>query len=234
MVHAPFVGIGFEWCVKAFGVHRPIPAVVGLPALLVAVSGTGRAVRTVRVNRSLRHDAPGSIEVAGHARPFAFTLPGRGGHIVLSSALVDLLDDEERAVVVAHETAHGRHRHDRYLLIANTTAAAIPLLRPLASRLEFSLERWADESAGARCGDRRFVARTLGKVALGQATTPCGALTFAGLGVSARVAALLAPPVHHPRRATVVGLWSAIATTALLAMLQIHHLGGLASALCLD
>lgn len=231
LAHTPFVGTGFEWCVKAFGVHQGVPVAIGLPALIVAASGFCRVVGTIRANRRLRHDAPGSVEVAGHDRPFAFTMPGRGGHIVLSSALVDLLDDEEREVVVAHEAAHGRHRHDRYLLIANITAAAVPFLRPLASRLEFSLERWADEAAVAQCGDRRFVARTLGKVALGHAA-PRGALTFAGLGVAARVAALLAPPVRQPRRPLVVGLWSAIATTGLLALFQIHHLGGLTGALC--
>ncbi len=231
VAHTPVVGNGLEWCTKALGVHEPVPAAVGLSALVIAILGTARAVDALRIQRRFRHDGPGFVEVTGHHRPFAFTLPGRGGHIIVSSALVDLLDDDEQAVVLAHESAHGRHRHDRYLLIAQIAVRTIPLLRPLASRLEFSLERWADESAAGHCGDRRFVARTLGKVALRHAA-PAPALSFAGLGVPARVAALLAPPVSTPRQTLVVALWSVIAITVGLALFQIHHIVGLVAALC--
>jgi hypothetical protein len=231
LAHSEWLGSGFEWCARAFGLHQPVSAYVGMPAVLAGGVGTWRGVRALRMHRRLRHDAPGSVEVAGHERPFAYTLPGRGGHIVLSSALVDLLDETEREIVVAHELAHARHRHDRYLLAGAITTATIPLLRPLASRLEYSVERWADEAAASRCGDRRLVARTLGKVALGQAQLR-GVLPFAGLGVGARVAALLAAPPRGPRPGSVVLLWSGIAVTATLALYQLHHLGALAAALC--
>ena len=105
------------------------------------------------------------------------------------------------------------------------------MLRPLASRLQFSLERCADEAAVEECGDRRFVARTLGKVAL-HGVTPVGALGFAGLGVPARVAALLSAPAPRPRWSLLVGLWLAIAATGALGAFQIHHLTSLVTALC--
>lgn len=231
VAHAPFFGPGLEWCTKAVGVHQRVPWWVGLPTLLLSTIGTVRAVKVLRSHRRLREDHPGSIEIAGHDRPFAFTLPGRGGHIVLSSGLIELLDDDEQDVVLAHEGAHARHRHDRYLLVAQLAAAAIPFLRPLTSRLLFSIERWADEVAVKACGDRRFVARTLGKVAL-HGITPVGALSFAGLGVPARVAALLAPAAATPRAPIVVAMWSSIGFTGVLAAFQIHHLAGLITALC--
>ena len=233
LAHVPFFGLGLDWCAKAFGVHERIPTWLGLPSLMLTVSGSVSAARVVRAYRRLRHDRPGSVEIAGHDRPFAFTLPGRGGHVVVSTGLVELLDESEQAVVLAHEGAHARHRHDRYLLVAQLAAASIPPLRPLASRLQFSLERWADEAAVAECGDRRFVARTLGKVAL-HSVAPVGAMSFAGLGVPARVAALLAPPVPSPRSPLVVVLWVAIAATGVLAAFQIHHLASLLTALCPD
>ena len=229
--HAPFLGSGLRWCIDVFGAHDRISPWVGLPSLLLAAIGTFRASRVVRAHRRLRHDHLGFVEIACHEQPFAYTLPGRGGHVVLSSGLVELLDDEERNVVLAHERAHAKHRHDRYLLVAQLAAATIPMLRPLTSRLQFSLERWADEAAVEECGDRRFVARTLGKVAL-RSVTPVGAMSFAGLGVPARVSALLSAPATTPRAPLLIGLWSAIAVTGALAAFQVHHLGSLVTALC--
>ena len=231
LAHAPFLWSGFGWCAEVFGIHDRISSTIGLPSLILAAAGTVQGVRVVGAHRCLRHDRPGSVEIACHEQPFAFTLPGRGGHVVLSSGLLELLNDDERRVVLAHEGAHARHRHDRYLLIAQLAAACIPVMRPLSSRLRFSLERWADESAVEACGDRRFVARTLGKVAL-HTVTPVGALSFAGLGVPARVAALLSPPAPTPRSSLLIMLWLAIATTGALGAVQIHHLASFVSALC--
>ena len=231
LAHIPLLGGWLDWCAEALGVHGPIPAWFGVPALLLSIAGIVRTRTVLRGYRRLRHDHPGTVEIADHAQPFAFTLPGRGGHVVLSSGLIDMLDDAEQEVVLAHERAHARHRHDRYLLTAQLAAALIPPLRFLAGRLQFSLERWADEIAVAHCGDRSFVARTLGKVAL-RSITPAGAMSFAGLGVPARVAALLSPPMTPLRSSSHAALWGAILATGMLAALQIHHLARLVTALC--
>lgn len=231
VAHLPLLGGRLDWCAKTFGVHDPIPAWIGAPALMLSIAGIVRARPVLRSYRRLRHDHPGTVEIADHEQPFAFTLPGRGGHVVLSSGLVEMLDDAEQGVVLAHERAHARHRHDRYLLTAQLAAAVMPLLRPLAGRLQFSLERWADELAVAHCGDRGFVARTLGKVAL-RSVTPVGAMSFAGLGVPARVAALLSPPMTPLRSHSHAALWGAILLTGMLAAFQIHHLARLLTAVC--
>lgn len=231
VAHLPLIGGRLEWCAKVFGVHEPIPSWVGAASLLLSVAGIVRARTVFRGYRRLRQDHHGSVEITDHEQPFAFTLPGRGGQVVLSTGLTDMLDEAEQQVVLAHERAHANHRHDRYLLTAQLAAAVIPLLRPLAGRLQFSLERWADEAAVVRCGDRGFVARTLGKVAL-RSTTPAGAMSFAGLGVPARVAALLSPPMTPLRPSTHAALWGAITITGMLAAFQIHHLARLVTALC--
>lgn len=233
LAHVPLFGRGLRWCAETFGVHQRIPTWAGLPAVAMVLASSVRVTTVLRTHRRLRHDRPGSVEIAGHDHAFAYTLPGRGGRVVLSSGLVELLDDDEQAVVLAHEGAHAQHRHDRYLLIARVASATVPLLRPLTSRLQFSLERWADEAAVGQCGDRRFVARTLGKVALHR-FAPVGALSFGGLGVPARVAALLTPPTTQPRWSAQAGLWLSIGITGLLAAFQIHHLASLLIALCPD
>lgn len=227
----PLLGGRLEWCATAFGVHDPISSWLGVPAVALSIAGLVRARAVANSYRQLRHHHPGNVEIADHVQPFAFTLPGRGGRVVVSSALVDMLDDDEQGVVLAHERAHAQHRHDRYLLTAQLAAAFIPPLRPLSGRLQFSLERWADESAVTHCGDRGFVARTLAKVAL-SSIRPAGALGFSGLGVPARVAALMSPPMNPLRRSTYAMLWAAIVITSGLAAFQIHHMARFITALC--
>lgn len=229
--HLPWSRGRLQWCAEAFGFHEPISNWVGIVALGLSAVGVVRTRSAWRLYRTLRLDTAGPVEIAEHQRPFAFTLPGRGGRIVLSTAMVDLLDDDEHAVVLAHEQAHARFRHDRYLLTAQLAEAVVPLMRPLARRLQFSLERWADEVAVSRCGDRDFVARTLGKVAL-CTVAPVGALGFAGLGVPGRLEALLAPAPARPGRSLLVAIWLTIGVTAALSVFQLHHVLKLAIALC--
>jgi Zn-dependent protease with chaperone function len=231
LAHTPILNGPLEWCAKVLGIHEPIPTWAGLSAISLTALGIVRARSVFKRYRQLRENRIGPAEVADHDHPFAVTLPGRAGRVVMSTGLVDLLDHDEQSVVLAHEHAHGRYRHDRYLLIANLAEAVMPLVRPLVRRLQFSLERWADEAAVADCGDRTFVARTLGKVAM-RNVRPAGALGFAGLGVPARVAALLNPPPPRPRTTVTVALWSTVAATAGLAVFQLHHLGDLVLALC--
>ncbi len=230
LAHVPVVGVGFEWCAQAVGLHDSIPAWLGLPAVALLTIGAVRAVRLVGQHRSLRLDDAHPIHIAHSHKPYAVTLPGRAGQIVISTAMVDMLDADERRIVVAHEQAHARFRHDRYLLTAELAAAVLPPLRGLARRVNYSIERWADEAAAAACGDRTLVAVTLGKVAL--QTHPPTVAGFSGLGVAARMGALLEPPVPTPHRALVVSLWSSLAITAAFTAYQLHHLEQLVAALC--
>lgn len=231
LAHLPLVGDGFRWCAMAIGIHDEIPWMIGAPSLVVAAFGTPRALKVLRLDRRLRIHTEGPIEYIDDAEPYAVTLPGRGGRIVISTGLLDVVDDDELGAVIAHEETHARYRHDRYLLAARTVSAAVPLLRPITARLQYALERWADESAAQRCRDRRIVASALAKVALAQPPMPA-VLSFAGLGVTARVQALIAPAPQPPNRVTAAILWAAIAVTSLLGAVQLHHLGRLFAALC--
>lgn len=230
LAHTPVVGSGFQWCAQVMGLHASVPAWIGLPILALVGVGLVRTVRLLHQHRALRRDDSHPIHVAHSHQPYAVTLPGRAGQIVISTAMIELLDDDEQRIVIAHEEAHARFRHDRYLLTAELAAAALPPLRPLARRVTYSIERWADEAAAAVCGDRRRVAVTLGKVAL--QTHPATVAGFSGLGVAARMGALLEPPVGRPHRSQVVALWSSLAVAAIFGMYQLHHLERLFAALC--
>ena len=130
LAHVPVLGHGLRWCAEAFGAHQRVPAWAGVSALVVSSFGAARAVRVLRTQRRLRQDRAGAPQVIDNPEAFAFTLPGTGGQIVLSNGLVQLLDDDERDIVVAHERAHASFRHDRYVLAAQLANALLPPLRP--------------------------------------------------------------------------------------------------------
>lgn len=242
LAHVPVVGLGFQWCAQAIGLHDSVPWWLGVVAVAVLVLGAARSIRLWREHRAFRVDVGRPPYVASDAVPFAVTLPGRAGQIVISSAMIEMLDEDEQRVVIAHERAHARYRHDRYVFVAQLAAAAIPPLRHLAQRVVYSVERWADEAAAAVCGDRQLVAVTLGKVALraNDVRAPGRAAwwgrgassQFGGFGIASRMEALLAPPVHRPRVASIAAVWSSVLAVMVLSAYQLHHLERLVGALC--
>ncbi len=146
--------------------------------------------------------------------PEAYALPGLPGRVVVSTGMLDALDDADRDAMLAHERAHLASHHYAFVAAAHLAAAASPLLRPAATAVAYTVERWADERAAAHCGDRRQVARAVGRAALATRHAPArrraseavlgllgrrpGAVRRAG-PVPRRVAALLAPP-RQPSR----------------------------------
>ncbi|WP_329402172.1 M56 family metallopeptidase [Streptomyces melanogenes] len=222
----------------------PYDEVVGQVAipLLVAVAGAcahlvwlHRRVRT-RATRALAGLPEGRLAVLpDDARAYAYALPGgRGaagarGRIVVSRAMLESLDAREQQALIAHEEAHLTARHHRFLLVAGLAARANPFLRPLRTAVAYTAERWADEDAARTVGDRRTVARAIGKAALvsrpaagrGAATALVG---FATAGpVPRRVAALLGPVPPAPAlppawTAAGFALWTAAGGAAVSAL----------------
>ena len=146
--------------------------------LLAAIALTGAAVAVAvafrRRARALaesfrqasRLPADGSVVVLPGPAIEAYALPGWPGRIVVSGRLLSALDDDGRAALLAHERAHLAARHHLFAAVAHLAVAANPLLLPLARAVDYTVERWADESAARVTGDRRLVAATIGRVAL--------------------------------------------------------------------
>lgn len=217
-LHNPVV----DWSQHLLPDYRPFGAIIGIAALIAAVAGTIRAGRVVAHHRRLRCTDTCPVEFIATDEIYAYTLPGPARTIAISDGLRNALDDNEFDVVMAHEQAHARHRHDRFKLLALLTTAFIPPIAPVMARLDFYLERWADEEALADTGaDRRLIARTIAKVALA-APSPQPALGIADHGVAARAAALLAP-VEHPDVKVRVQSTMVIASALALATYQLHH-----------
>lgn len=229
----PAVSDAVGWCRALYhGQHGASPLFGGLAALALALIAVGalRHHRRMRRERQAFSDVDG-LELVDVDGPVAFAVPGRPGGVVLGHQLLRHLDRQERAAVLAHETAHLTLNHHRYVGAAELCAAGLPFLRPLAKRVRFMTERWADEVAADRIGSRRILARTIARVALMPSTGPTAGLAFRGHNTRSRVEALLVPPERHPITAWPAG-GAVIALVVAGSTLQMHHLAEFFAHVC--
>lgn len=215
------------WCRALYpGDHGAAPWAGAIAATLLGCAG----VRALRYRRKVRAEhAPfadiDGLEVIASDEPIAFAVPGRPGGVVIGSALISHLDPDERTAVLAHENAHLRLHHHRYVHTVELCAAAFPFLVPLARQVRFATERWADEAAADVIGSRRTLARAIARVALMPRDGHLSpALAFSGRGTSARVDALLHP--GDPRRFELPAavMFATVLTTLAGSSAQVHHL----------
>jgi hypothetical protein len=220
------------WCRRILGHsadHRPVAGVI----LLVMVAGVlGRAGSiAARSVRAWRIESIGrtALDIEESDEIYAFAVPGglwrhaSMGSIVVSTGMLRLLSQAERSALVAHEDAHLRLHHHRYLLIGRVVAAVVPPLRPLTQRLDWLVERWADETAASTIGDRDAVATAIARAAIATDRRPAEMLSFGADSTVGRVEALLRPPIRSSVGADLVlgaaGLGAVVATVT-----EVHHL----------
>ncbi len=187
---------------------EPVPGQVAAGAALLLIYGTTRLVRDIRLrartNRDLR--AAGNprdgLVIADWTTPLAVAVPGRPGHLLVTSGILRLLDPPEQRVLFAHERAHLTHRHHRLVAVSAAAAAVNPLLIPVRTAVAYLVERWADEEAATVVGDRALTARAVARAALATVGRgPKAALGIHSSTVVPRVQALLAPlPQPTPGR----------------------------------
>lgn len=231
LAHLSWLSAQLQWCSAIVGAHGKVSNWVGVPAVAAMLAGIVRVLRFLRVQRMLRSSHLRGTSIVASEEVFAFVVPGPNAVTVVSSGLLRHLGPDEQRVVFAHERAHADHRHDRYLTIARAAEAVMPVIRPLTRRLEFSLERWADDAAvRAVNGDRLLVARTIAKVALLPHRGARPALGFAGLGEAARAEFLLDPPTRSRVLTALAVLSSTVGLT--FALYQLHHFETLVNTLC--
>lgn len=231
LAHVSWLAAQFKWCSVIVGAHSTVSSWIGLPAAAAMLTGIVRAARFWSVQRKLRSSCLRGTSIVTSDDVFAFVVPGPDAATIVSSGLLRHLGPDEQEVVFAHERAHAEHRHDRYLTIGRAAEAVLPIIRPLTRRLEFSLERWADDAAvTAVHGDRLLVARTIAKVALLPRRAAKPVLGFSGLGDAARAKFLLDPPARS-RSLTVLAV-SSSAVGLTFALYQLHHFEALVKTLC--
>ncbi len=224
------------WCRTLYS-HDEVPIWIGLPAFAAIPSMLWTAVRAThewKASLGPCRSSGETLELMDTDEPLAYAVPGAPGHIVVSVGMLNRLRPDERVVLLAHEQSHLLRRHHRYLWMAHVASAAVPVLKPMRRQVRFATERWADEDASAAVGDRRLVARAITRAALAQADhAALAASSFVGLGVPARVEALLnSDPGRHRAHlavaATGLAGWVAVTGSAL----QVERLLAFVSHIC--
>jgi beta-lactamase regulating signal transducer with metallopeptidase domain len=225
------------WCRTVGLAHDSVPPIAGGIAALLLAAMSASLARTIGIRRrnTINLDSTTEVVVVADDAPLAYAVPGRRGHVVVSSGMLRALDDDERRVLLAHERAHLRYRHHRYIGLVDLSASAVPFLRPLAAHVRHATERWADEAAVRAVGDRRLVARAVAHAALVSAAHPVAAIPFAGVGVRARVDALLDDDARRwPPAVALLVVVTATLTAAGASSLQFHHLLSFAAEICIE
>ena len=143
---------------------------------------------------------PGAL-VIDHAAPYAFCVGGRRHRIVVTTALLRSLCDEELRAVLAHEAAHLRQHHHVALAVCralfDTLTPLFPAFRSATPLVRLYAELSADDSARIQVGARPLRAAL---TALACGPTPVGTLAASAHDVEARLVRLSAG-----RRLGVVG-----------------------------
>jgi Zn-dependent protease with chaperone function len=218
-------------CGLALPLQYPNPAGAALAGTgsVLALAVTGRlawctvAVLAGRARAGRRHrqglrlagyaDAGLGAIVVEHQEPAAYCLPGTGRPVVLTTAALSALDDDQVAAVLAHERAHQVGRHHLLVSAAASLRAAFPRVQAFSRAREQVArltELAADDVAAAR-SPRLAVAGAL--LALGSPPAGTAALGAGGSTAAARVRRLIAAPNPLSRAAAVAG---ALAVSAML------------------
>lgn len=142
----------------------------------------------------------GRMVVMPDDRSLVYCLPGRGGIIVCTTAAQTLLTVAQLRVVLAHERAHLRERHDLPVLAASTLHTAfpfVPAFRQAETAIRELVEMRADDVAVAGHPPRTLAAAL---VLLAEARVPTSALGAGGAGAFDRFERLLGPRRRLGRR----------------------------------
>jgi hypothetical protein len=195
---------------------------VGLAALVVGVVVTEHA-RLVVERRTLRRDTtlremvhPGCsgtpLILVPDPRPAAWCCAGRHRAVYVTEGAASSLRGPALAALIAHESAHLKRHHHRYIFgadVAGRLAARVGLLRNMRARVRLLVELDADDVAVAQHG-RAAVMRALLAVSRRSGSIPVpvpvavpvphgGMLLMAG-SVGPRVRRLVSDPLVGERQ----------------------------------
>jgi Zn-dependent protease with chaperone function len=141
---------------------------IGVAAIALTVRAAIRELVAVRRLRralpSLGRGPEHGMVVIADDRPLAFCVGPLRPRVYVSTAALRMLDPEQLAAVVAHETHHARRRDPLRLLVARSLAEGLfflPALRRLAQRYAALAEVAADEAAVRATGSAKALAAAL-------------------------------------------------------------------------
>ncbi|MGH2374535.1 MAG: M56 family metallopeptidase [bacterium] len=176
-----------------------------------------------------KHELAQRVKVIHDVRPRALTVGMITPRIIMSTGLIDTLEDDELEAVLLHEQSHLQNGDPLHLLLARALAAAffyVPLVRALAQRYQAAIELAADEYVIATQGGALSLSSAIVKLLRARSSTTL-AIPFTG-AADLRISYLLEQDVNLPGVSRRSMLQSAAALVAL--MTPVATLYGLAEA----
>lgn len=172
--------------------------------------GAGRIGAGSDLGAASGSDLGVEVVLVADPRVEAFALPGRPGRhgrpgrVVVTTGLRSAVDADMLEAIIAHERAHLTSHHHRLVWLARFAGLLQPILWPMTRKVEYLIERAADEAAAQVVGDRADVARAIAHAALA-AVDPRTSSSHDGPDAQAPTArgvylAISSPPQVVPRR----------------------------------
>ena len=162
------------------------------------------------------NEGKGKFIVTSCSVPIAVTMGFVNPKIVLSTGLLDLLDENELEAVIYHELHHKQHRDPLKIFLLSLFASImwyIPILKWFHQRYKIVKEVLADDYAINKLGSSRDLGSALLKmVKTGkQANMPFSYVSFADTSVNYRIKYILDPltelPLKLPIMLTVTSIY---------------------------
>ena len=190
-----------------------------------------RTLRRTPMSREMAHpECPGTtLVVVPDRRPAAWCCPGRYRAIYVTEGAATSLPGPSFDALVAHESAHLKHRHHRYIFgaeVAGRLAAHVGLLRNMRAQVRLLVEMEADDMAVTRHGRMAVMRALLAVSTLGRPIPVPRAATLSMAGsVGPRVHRLVSDPLvgkHQLRwwqRQLVLSMFLTLATSPVVALL---------------
>ena len=225
LLAADFVVDRVGACRETLHGHVHVPTSLGVAAFGALAFGAVSLARSLsRRHRARRGPIPkGDLLVIDDTTPTAFAVPGRHPHVVVSTAMLALLNGDERRAMLAHERAHLRHHHHRFVVASELSAAVLPPLWPAARCVRFATERWADQEAVREVGDPNIVACAIARAALARGDGADHALALAGSDVVARIEALTGDDGRSGMHLASPAVLMLVAVSVIGVLIQLHH-----------
>lgn len=245
LVSGPVWTLCVEFLGHAGQIDMARPAAATVAIALIGAALVLSAVASWRIGRGLRKLQSHSRRHARAARivgsptrwrdvvlvqaeyPAAYCVAGRPRAIVVTTAALASLKDDQLAAVLAHEQAHLRGRHNAVLMLLRAVAAGLPQVPLLAAGHEAVarlLEMCADDAAARRYGPHPLLCSLMTLVA--RPSLPLSALGATTIAVLDRASRLASPAPWGARWCDRVRLSAAITLTIaapLLAAALCHH-----------
>jgi Zn-dependent protease with chaperone function len=151
---------------RGIDVAAALVALVASALCLSLILVNGHLVGTTLRSARRRHRAllrlvgddhrDGRLTIVEHHTPTAYCVPGRRRRVVLSTATLSELPEDELDAVLAHERAHLGERHDlllEYFTVAHRSAPRWLRSDRALSEVRLLIEVLADRAARQRTGD---------------------------------------------------------------------------------